>query len=101
MIKLFFKSMCMGIRTFYEETRPIILLLMFLGTPTIIVGFIGKIFPQCKDYLIIFAIIGCILGFSLLCSYVHFKDAINYSKEHDVSFEEAWKETKANDCDEW
>ena len=40
-----------------------------------------------------------ILGMYLCFSYLHYKDATDYAKKHNVSFETAWNNTKPDDED--
>lgn len=97
MLKLFFKSILYGLRGFYEEFRPIILFFASTMIPIAVVWWIGKLFTEDSNVLVLAAIIAAVVGFVLLVNYSRCKEAMAYQKEYQVSFEEAWIMTKASD----
>lgn len=104
MFKLFFKSLSLGVKSSCAENRRILLFLVTLVLPGIAVGLLKTCishffaFDNNLLWLLIF-IIAYVIAFILLANYLHFKDAKEYSKKHNISFEDAWYATKPDDED--
>ena len=98
-MKLFFKSMWYGVKSSYQENRRLVLFWASLFIPEIVVWVIGNIFGISKGIQLTLAIIAIIASVCLLGNYLHYEEAVKYSKKYEVSFEEAWIRTKPSDDD--
>lgn len=96
-MKLFFKSMWYGVKASYQENRRFILFMASMYIPVGVVGTITEILGISYGIQLILAIIAIITSVCLLVNYLHYADALEYSKKHDVSFEYAWICTKPSD----
>ena len=99
-MKNFFKYMWYGIKASCKENRNLILMFIFgFGSIGISAG-ICSLFTDNDGIILLVGIIGFFLGIFLLVHYIHFLEANDYAKEHNVPFDIAWKNTEADgeDC---
>lgn len=90
----FGKCMWYGVKAFYKENREELCLLAAILISALVVGVIGIIFEMPKELLLIAWMIVCSVSVWVVKSYFHYKEAMEYSEEHHVSFEQAWEKTR-------
>lgn len=98
-MKIFFKSMWYGMKASYTENRRLIIALFSAFSSILISVGIARLLTNNDGIVLLIVIPSFILGMYLCFSYLHYKDATDYAKKHNVSFETAWNNTKPDDED--
>ena len=96
-MKGFFNCIAYGVKVAYQENREEIILVIVEIISAILLGTIVKRLGLPDEVGAQLLMVVCVINLFGVGAYFHYERAVKYSKEHQVSLEEAWKKTRLDE----